>query len=111
MLLLMPILLIISAFIAGALICNSIPHLSTGLRGEAFPTPFAGLRGAPSSPVANVLWGWINLFLGLAVLPRLVVVSPVMPLFNTIWLGFALGFLLAGLYLAWYFGRARQVAK
>jgi hypothetical protein len=106
MLLLMPILLIIAGFVAGVLICNSIPHLVAGLRGEAFPTPFATRRGVGrSSPVVNVLWGWFNLFLGLALLPRLVVFSPVMPLFNTVWLAFALGFLLAGIFLAWHFGR------
>lgn len=107
-----PILLIISSFLAGVLICNAVPHLAAGLRGEAFPTPFARLHGAGlSSPLVNVLWGWFNLFLGLAILPpRIVLFGPVMPLFNTLWLAFALGFLLAGVYLAWRFGRVRRTA-
>jgi hypothetical protein len=107
----MPVLLIISSFLAGLLICNAVPHLAAGLRGEAFPTPFAKPRGVGlSTPLVNVVWGWINLFLGLAIMPRLVLFSPVMPLFNTLWLSFALGFLLAGVYLARHFGRARPSA-
>jgi hypothetical protein len=101
----MPFLLIIASFLAGLLLCNAVPHLSAGLRGEAFPTPFA----RPSSPLVNVVWGWFNLFLGLAILPpRVVLFSPLMPLFNTLWLAFALGFLLAGIYLATRHGRARK---
>jgi hypothetical protein len=105
---LMPIVLIILSFLAGLLICNAVPHLGAGLRGEAFPTPFARPRGVGlSAPVVNVVWGWINLFLGLAILPRLVLFSPVMPLFNSLWVSFALGFLLAGIYLSHHFGRER----
>jgi len=41
----------IASFFAGALLCNSIPHLACGLRGETFPTPFANPRGkGPSAP-------------------------------------------------------------
>jgi hypothetical protein len=105
----MPLLLIILSFLAGLLICNAIPHLAAGLRGEAFPTPFAKPPGVGlSAPLVNVVWGWFNLFLGLAIMPRLVLFSPVMPLFNTLWLSFALGFLLAGLVLGRHFGRVRS---
>ena len=31
---------IIANFAAGALLCNCIPHLTAGLRGERFPSPF-----------------------------------------------------------------------
>ncbi len=104
----MPIILIILSFLAGVLICNAIPHLAAGVRGEAFPSPFATPRGVGvSSPVVNVVWGWFNLFLGLAILPRFVLFSPVMPLFNVVWLSFALGFLASGVFLAWHFGRVR----
>lgn len=105
------LLLIILSFLAGLLICNAMPHLAAGLRGEAFPTPFATPRGVGlSAPQVNVVWGWINLFLGWAIMPRLVLFAPVMPLFNTLWLSFALGFLLAGLYLARHFARVRPTA-
>ena len=104
----MPIVLVILSFVAGLLVCNAIPHLAAGLRGEAFPTPFGRPSGVGlSPPLVNVLWGWINLFIGLAILPHLVVLSPVMPLFNTAWLAFALGFLLSAVLLAWHFGRLR----
>jgi hypothetical protein len=104
----MPIILILLSFAAGLLVCNAIPHLAAGLRGEAFPTPFAKPSGVGlSPPLVNMLWGWLNLFIGLAILPHLVVLSPVMPLFNTAWLAFALGFLLSGVFLALHFGRVR----
>jgi hypothetical protein len=107
----MPLVLIILSFLAGLLICNAVPHLAAGLRGEAFPSPFAKPPGVGlSAPLVNVVWGWFNLFLGLAILPRLALFSPVMPLFNTLWLSFALGFLLAGLFLARHFGRVRSSA-
>jgi hypothetical protein len=104
----LPIILIILSFLAGALICNSVPHLVSGLRGEAFPTPFGSPPGVGlSSPLVNVLWGWANLFIGLAILPHLVVLSPVTPIFNSAWVAFALGFLVSGLFLAFHFGRVR----
>jgi hypothetical protein len=107
----MPVLLIVLSFLAGLLICNAVPHLAAGLRGEAFPTPFAKPRGVGlSAPLVNVVWGWVNLFLGLAIMPHFVLFSPVMPLFNSLWLSFALGFLLAGVYLARHFGRVRSSA-
>ena len=37
-------------FLAGALLCNSIPHLAAGLRGEPFPTPFGRPPGEGKSP-------------------------------------------------------------
>jgi hypothetical protein len=108
----MPVLLIIQSFLAGLLICNGVPHLAAGLRGEAFATPFANPPGRGlSAPVVNVVWGWGNVFLGLAILPRLVLLSPVMPLFNTLWVSFAVGFLVSGLFLAWHFGRVRGSAR
>jgi hypothetical protein len=56
-------------FLAGALLCNALPHLAAGVRGEPFPTPFATPPGkGDSSPVVNVLWGSFNLAAGLALL-------------------------------------------
>jgi hypothetical protein len=108
----MPIILIILSFLAGLLICNSLPHLASGLRGEAFPTPFARPPGVGlSSPLVNVVWGWANLFIGLAILPHLVVLSPVTPIFNSAWVAFALGFLLMAVFLAVHFGRVRGAVR
>jgi hypothetical protein len=104
----MPVLLIVLSFLAGVLICNALPHLAAGVRGEAFPTPFARPPGRGlSSPVVNVVWGWVNLFAGLAILPRLVLLSAVTPVFNSLWVSFALGFLVCGVGLGWHFGRVR----
>ncbi len=87
----------ILSFIAGALVCNAIPHLTAGLRGELFPSPFTSPRGvAPSPPEVNVLWGAANLFLGLFLFIR-----------HPGWLGFALGFTIGGYFLAKNFGKVR----
>lgn len=86
----------ILSFLAGALVCNSIPHLTAGLRGEPFPSPFATPRGIGlSSPEINFAWGALNLFIGLALLcyPS--------------WLGFVLGFVPSGWILAKHFGKVR----
>ena len=55
----------IAMFFSGLFICNALPHLASGLRGEAFPTPFATPRGiGRSSPLVNVVWGFANLLVG-----------------------------------------------
>nr|WP_254367241.1 hypothetical protein [Paraburkholderia sp. NMBU_R16] len=52
-------------FLAGAFLCNSIPHLTAGLQGTPFPTPFARpRRSGRSSASVNFLWGSFNLGLG-----------------------------------------------
>jgi hypothetical protein len=91
-------------FLAGALLCNAIPHLARGLCGDPFPTPFATPRGIGNSPpLVNMLWGSANLFAGVALmilwLPSAVLLSG---------LGAAAGGWLAiGTYLAWHFGKVR----
>jgi len=62
-------------FLAGALLCNGIPHLAAGLRGEPFPTPFARPPGkGKSPPLVNFVWGSGNVFAGVVLavwrLPR-----------------------------------------
>lgn len=55
--------------LAGLLLCNCIPHLTSGLQGDVFPTPFATPRGIGNSPpLVNFLWGAANLGLGVFVL-------------------------------------------
>jgi hypothetical protein len=84
------------SFIAGALVCNAIPHLTAGLRGEWFPSPFTAPRGiALSPPEMNVLWGSANLFIGLLLFR------------HPAWLGFVPGFVVAGWFLAKNFGKVR----
>lgn len=91
-------------FLAGALLCNGIPHLAAGLRGEPFPTPFAKPPGeGMSPPLVNFVWGSANLFGGVALaawrwpmadcrIGAAVVV---------------LGWLAIGIYLARHFGAVR----
>jgi hypothetical protein len=86
----------ILSFIAGALVCNAIPHLAAGTRGELFPSPFSNPRGiAPSPPEVNILWGSANLFLGLWLFR------------HPAWVAFAIGFTLMGYFTAKHFGKAR----
>ena len=49
-------------FVVGGLLANSIPHITNGVSGRRFHTPFSSppVRGS-SSPLVNVLWGSANL--------------------------------------------------
>jgi hypothetical protein len=89
----------------GALLCNALPHLAAGLQGKAFPTPFAKPRGVGlSSALVNVLWGFVNLLAGFALLaayPAQVSLSPEFGLTVA-------GALLLGIYLAMHFSKARR---
>src|SRR3981081_2651720 len=92
-------------FLAGAFLCNCIPHLVAGLQGAPFPTPFAKPRGVGnSSPLVNFLWGAFNLAAGVG----LVSASPITIELGTPFCVFAAGFLALGAYLAVRFG---QVSK
>jgi len=95
----------IALFLAGVFLCNSIPHLAAGLRGEIFPTPFAKPRGkGPSSPLVNFVWGAFNVLLGTALLAR----HPVAVDFNPAFIAFVAGALAIGLYLSIHFGKVRR---
>lgn len=88
--------------LAGALLVNCIPHLAAGLRGEAFPTPFAAPPGRGlSPPLLNFLWGAANLSLGL----YLATLNPVEPRWGRVAL--AAGFVATGCWLARHFGQVR----
>jgi len=91
-------------FLAGALLCNGIPHLAAGLRGEPFPTPFAKPPGeGKSPPLVNFVWGSTNTFGGVALAAwRLPLVDCRVGVAAA-----ALGWLAIGLYLAWHFGAVR----
>ena len=58
-------------FFAGVFLVNSVPHLTNGVSGRRFPTPFAPLLGKrQSSPTVNVLWGTLNLVIGCVMVGR-----------------------------------------
>ncbi|MEW6644732.1 MAG: hypothetical protein AB1586_29800 [Pseudomonadota bacterium] len=91
--------------LAGALLCNCIPHLTAGLQGAPFPTPFATPRGVgPSPPLVNVLWGAFNLAAALGLLS----VHPVALGANPDCLAIGAGALLLGLHLSRHFGKVRN---
>ena len=95
----------LAVFFAGVFLCNSIPHLSSGLRGVPFPTPFAKPRGVGDSPpVINFVWGAFNMFVG-AILYSL---HPFVAGLNAEFLVFFVGALLIGLVLAVHFGKVQS---
>lgn len=87
----------IAAFFAGAFITNFVPHFVHGVSGLPFTTPFARPRGVgKSSPTANVIWGAVNLFIGL----YLAVVAHLCIEEKGILVTFFTGFVAMGLFLS-----------
>jgi len=96
---------LIANFAAGALLCNCIPHLSAGMRGELFPSPFAIPPGVGKShPALNVLWGLINVVAGISLLKY----APVIVGLNLPFIAVVLGALVGGSLVASYFYRWRN---
>ena len=77
----MPWYCYLACFFAGAFLANAVPHFVKGITGQPFPTPFAktgvsvnrssftGWKSPGtglSSPAVNVLWGLLNLIIGVA---------------------------------------------
>ena len=92
-------------FGAALFLCNCLPHLLCGLRGEPFPTPFAKPPGiGHSSPLTNFLWGTFNLVIGAALLCY----SPFQPGLNWVSLVFLAGFVAFGSQTSRHFGSVRQ---
>jgi hypothetical protein len=92
-------------FLAGALLCNCIPHLASGLQGLSFPTPFARPRGVGDSPpLANVLWGFANLAIGLLIVARHLSMSDI----GIDAVAGLLGSLSMGIYLSLHFGKVQH---
>jgi hypothetical protein len=59
----------VAHFFAGVFLINGIPHLVSGVSGRRFQSPFASPPGVgESSPMVNVLWGFINLVIGYTLL-------------------------------------------
>lgn len=88
-------------FFAGAFLCNSIPHLASGLRGEPFPTPFAKPIGVGlSSPFVNFLWGSFNVVVGMALLS--------VAALDLHFIALIAGALAIGTFLSLFFGKVRR---
>ncbi|CAM2154403.1 conserved membrane protein of unknown function [Pararobbsia alpina] len=96
---------VIAMFFTGALLCNAIPHLASGLRGEAFPTPFATPRGiGRSSALINFVWGVVNLLIAGWLAGR----HGVPTVTASAWLAAATGFVAMGLFASIHFAKARK---
>jgi hypothetical protein len=55
----------VSYFFGGVFLANAVPHLTSGLTGAPFQTPFATPRGVGlSSSSVNVWWGAFNVVAG-----------------------------------------------
>ena len=95
--------ILLRSVLAGLLLCNAVPHLAAGLRGEAFPTPFATPRGVGRSPPpVNAVWGVFNLGLGLYLAESAYGLS-----FGLREWGGLAGGLAAAVYLSRHFGAVR----
>ncbi len=95
----------IALFFAGAFLCNAIPHLAAGVRGEPFPTPFAKPPGkGDSSPLVNVLWGSLNLLIAVLLFANF----PFVVGLNLDFVVLCAGFLVSGIFLAIHFGKVRK---
>ena len=93
-------------FVSGLLLANGVPHFVQGICGRWFQTPFASPPGVgESSPLVNVLWGFLNLAAGFALLFAF---SPKGSDVIAEWSLVALGALIMALALARHFGRVRS---
>ena len=93
-------------FVSGLFLANGVPHFVQGISGNWFQSPFASPPGVgKSSPVVNVLWGFLNLAVGFALLYAF---SPKGSDVILEWSLVGLGALLIALYLARHFGRVRS---
>lgn len=90
-------------FFGGTFFANAVPHVVSGLMGRPFQSPFAKPRGRGlSSPVVNVLWGFLNLAAGYGLVFHVGNFN-VRSVPDAVSIG--LGSVSIGLILAWFFGR------
>ena len=95
----------VALFFAGALLCNSVPHLVCGLAGLPFPSPFAKPSGiGDSPPLVNFWWGFANFLAGL----YLLTLHPVSVELGADFAVFLLGVAVLGTYASLHFGKVRR---
>ncbi|WP_448650331.1 hypothetical protein ACSHWC_20465 [Pseudomonas fluorescens] len=94
---------LLAYFFGGMFLANALPHCVSGVRGEAFQTPFAQPPGEGlSSSTVNVLWGFFNVAVGYLLICHVGDFDLKQPR-DAVALG--LGGLVISLYLARHFGR------
>jgi len=95
----------LTLFFAAALLCNAIPHLTNGLSGHRFPTPFAKPRGiGRSSALINFLWGSANVIAGLVILLPL----PAAGFSTPELIALLAGALSLGCFMSWHFAKVQD---
>ena len=63
---------VVACFFGGAFFANAIPHVVSGVMGQAFQTPFADPPGqGRSSSTLNVVWGFLNAAVSYVLLCRI----------------------------------------
>jgi hypothetical protein len=93
-------------FVSGLFLANGVPHFVQGISGHWFQTPFASPPGVGESPpTVNVLWGFLNLAVGFALLFAF---APKGSDVVAEWGFVGLGALLMALYVARHFGGVRR---
>lgn len=91
-------------FCASLFLTNGIPHFVNGISGKSFQSPFASPPGVgESSPLVNVIWGFINFVIGCILLG----VGDFAFGSNLDSLIIGVGVFLTAIGLAWHFGRVR----
>jgi len=62
---------LVSYFVGGMFLTNTVPHFVAGISGSPFQSPFASPPGEGlSSALVNVLWGLFNLAVGYLLVAR-----------------------------------------
>jgi hypothetical protein len=101
----LPVYIYLLQFVSGLFLANGVPHFVQGISGHWFQTPFATPPGVGlSPPVVNVLWGFLNLAIGFALLWTF---TPKGRDVAWEWMLVGLGVLVAAVYLARRFGKVR----
>jgi hypothetical protein len=92
-------------FVSGLFLANGVPHFVQGISGHRFQSPFASPGVGQSPPIVNVLWGFVNLAVGFAILGSFLPKGADVVLE---WIAVGLGVLAMAIMLAWHFGRVRS---
>ncbi len=95
----------LAQFVSGLFLANGVPHFVQGISGQRFQSPFASPPGVgESSPTVNVLWGFVNIAVGFALLRSF---EPQGSEALVGWIAVGIGVLLTGVLLSRHFGRVR----
>ena len=104
-------------FFAGILFSNGIPHLTNGISGRTFPKrfPFKTVEAPETwferwffTPIANVIWGMLNFFIGYLLITHVGTFSIAHT--NDL-VSVSIGFVACSIFLAWNFGRVHAEEK